>query len=258
MSLFDDIMSAVGSDATGIISGIVTGTVKENYDKDNPGKIKVELFLGESGKNVTGWVSVMTPYAGNEFGYYSLPEVGSEVVVAFNMGDRNCPVVLGCLWNGKNQFPKETVDEKNEKKNFITKGQNKLFVTDTDKKQSIEIKTANGHSVLMNDEKKSITIKDSEEKEIVTIDGDKGEITIKADKKVILNVGGNDMAVFDGSANKITFDTGDLEIKAQNGIKAKGQTVNAEGTSLALKGQSSLQAESSGSVTIKGSITKIN
>ena len=52
MSLFEDMMMLPDIDERGVISGVVTGTVKENYNKDYPGKIKVELFLGESGRNV--------------------------------------------------------------------------------------------------------------------------------------------------------------------------------------------------------------
>ena len=96
MSLFGEMTGYnSGADADGIINGVVTGTVKENYDKDNPGKVKVELFLGERGLNVTGWIPVMTPYAGNKYGGYALPEVGDEVVVAFLMGDRNSSEACG-------------------------------------------------------------------------------------------------------------------------------------------------------------------
>ena len=53
MGLYDDLGGVTPGFSDGSISGIVTGTVKENYNKDFPGKVRVELFLGESGKNVT-------------------------------------------------------------------------------------------------------------------------------------------------------------------------------------------------------------
>ena len=258
MGLFDDMQSTSAEYSPDLIGGIVTGTVKENYNKDDPGKIKVELFLGEQGKNVTGWIPVMSPYAGSEFGRYELPEVGSEVVVAFNMGDRNRPVVLGCLWSAKNKLPTETATEKNMVKRFITKGKNELFIDDTQDKQKIEIKTANGKGVVFDEEKDCITVYDKDKKNSINIDSKKGEITVTADKKIVLNVGGSDAGIFDGSGKKITLTTGSVEIKANNDITEKGQNIKVEGTAVSIKGTSSLQAQSSGTTVVKGTLVKIN
>ena len=48
--------------------GLVQGIVKENYDKDQPGRIKVEYYIGEQGKMLTGWIPVMTPYVAKDAG----------------------------------------------------------------------------------------------------------------------------------------------------------------------------------------------
>lgn len=258
MGLFDEIMSASGSDNNGIINGIVTGIVKDNYDKENPGKIKVELFLGERGKNVTGWVSVMTPYAGTDFGYYSLPEVGSEVVVAFNMGDRNCPIVIGCLWNGKNKLPTDTVTDKNVKKRFITKGKNEILIDDTDNKQVIEIKTAKGKAIIFNEEKDNIIIHDKDNKNSIIVSSKDGTMTLEAEKKIILKAGGENMAVFDGTGKKVTIDSNNIDVKAGQNLNLKGQSVKVDGTNVAIKGTGSFKAESSGTTQVKGTIVKIN
>lgn len=123
MGVFDDLLETAGTRNFPFSNpGIVMGTVKENWNQDFPGKVKVELLLGEEGKSVTGWVPVAMPYCGNGYGYYSLPEIGCEVVVAFHMGDRNCPVVIGSLWNNKNKLPADTADDKNTVKRFKTKG----------------------------------------------------------------------------------------------------------------------------------------
>lgn len=51
------------------------------------------------------WGRVMQFFAGPGHGAFFLPEVGSEVLVAFIHGDMRLPVVLGGLYNGKDLPP---------------------------------------------------------------------------------------------------------------------------------------------------------
>lgn len=258
MSIFREMTGyASGSDANGMIGGVVTGTVKENYDKDNPGKIKVELFLGEEGLNVTGWIPVMTPYAGNKYGAFALPEVGDEVVVAFNMGDVNCPIVIGSLWSGKNVHPDTTVTEKNMTKRFYTKGNNEITIDDTADKQKIEIKTAKGKSLVFSEENDNIVLQDKEKKNSVTIDAKGGEVTIKADKKITLDGGGVKITI-DGGGKKISLSGGTIEIKADQALNLKGTTAKLQGTNVEIKADASFKSQSSAITEIKGAMVKIN
>lgn len=258
MSLFDE-MSGYdsGTAVNGIINGVVTGTVKENYDKDNPGKVKVELFLGEDGLNVTGWIPVMTPYAGNKYGEYTLPEVGDEVVVAFRLGDRNCPIVIGSLWSGKNPHPDGAVTEKNTIKRFVTKGKNEICIDDTEKKAKIEIKTATDKMMIFDEENDNIIIQDKDKKNLVKIDSKGGEVTIKAEKKITIDAGGA-KGVFDGPGKKISLSAGTVELKADQALNAKGMTTKIEGTNVEIKANASFKSQSSAITEIKGAMVKIN
>ena len=258
MSLFGEMTGYnSGADADGIINGVVTGTVKENYDKDNPGKVKVELFLGERGLNVTGWIPVMTPYAGNKYGGYALPEVGDEVVVAFLMGDRNCPIVIGSLWSGKNPQPEKAVTEKNMTKKFVTKAKNEISIDDTADKQKIEIKTAKGKTVILDEEKDSITVRDKDNKNSITIDSKNGEIKIKAAKKITLDAGGA-TGTFDGSGKKVSLKSGTVEASGDQNFNAKGINVKVEGTNVEIKANAAIKSQSSAITEIKGAMVKIN
>ncbi len=257
MGLFDEMMMPDSRNSR-IMSGIVTGTVKENYNKDHPGMVRVELFLGENGKNVTGWIPVMSPYAGSGHGTFTLPEVGAEVVVAFNMGDRNRPVVLGCLWSDKNKFPKDAVTDKNTKKEIVTKGENQIIIDDTQDKQKIIIKTKKGKLISLDEEKNTLTMADKDNKNSVVIDSAKGVVTITADKKIILKAGGNPALTADGSGKKLSLKSTTIELKADKDLTAKGQNMKLDGTAVKLNGASSLQVSSSGSTQVKGAIVKIN
>ena len=258
MGLFDDMMMLSDNHGGGIMSGIVTGTVKENYHKDFPGKVKVELFLGETGKNVTGWISVMSPYAGADHGFFTLPEVGSEAVVAFNMGDRNRPVVLGSLWSGKNKPPKDAVTEKNTMKQLVTKGNNQIILEDTADKEKITVMTKKGKVFELNEEKNTITLSDKDNKNGVVIDSAKGVVTVTADKKLVLKVGGAETVVADGSSKKVSVKSTTIELNATKDLNLKGQNTKLDGTAVKVNGASSLQVSSSGSTQVKGAIVKIN
>ena len=258
MSLYGEMSGfGGGAESSGIISGVVTGTVKENYDQENPGKVKVELFLGEDGVNVTGWIPVMTPYAGNKYGGYALPEIGDEVVVAFRMGDRNCPIVIGSLWSGKNLQPDGAVEEKNMIKRFVTKGNNEVLINDAEDKQKIEIKTAKGKSIIIDEENDYMIIQDKDKKNSVTIDSKGGEITIKAEKKVTIDAGGV-KGVFDGSGKKLSLEGGTVDVKADQTFHTNGATTKIEGANIEVKANATIKAQSSAVTEIKGALVKIN
>jgi len=49
---------------------------------------------------------VASPMAGPLRGFYAIPEVNDEVLVAFEHGDVNYPYVIGSLWNNVDRPPK--------------------------------------------------------------------------------------------------------------------------------------------------------
>jgi uncharacterized protein involved in type VI secretion and phage assembly len=56
-------------------------------------------------KGAEAWARVSLPLGGNATGFWTLPEVGDEVLVGFEHGDLQRPVVLGSLWNGSDIPP---------------------------------------------------------------------------------------------------------------------------------------------------------
>src|SRR5205085_2988322 len=112
------------------ISGVVVGVVTNNQDDpDGLGRVKVK-FPWLSNDEESFWARVAVPMAGKERGFYFLPEVEDEVLVAFEHGDPRFPYVLGSLWNGQDKPP-----EKNDGKNNVR-----------------VIKSRSGHVIRLNDE----------------------------------------------------------------------------------------------------------
>lgn len=262
MGAFDSLLESVNkgnNENQNTIPGVITGLVKENYDKEHPGMVKVEFFLGEKGKNETEWIPVATPYAGKDHGMYALPEVGSEVVLAFQMGNRSLPIVIGCLWNKKNPYPKETVKDKNVVKKMRTKGGCEIIFSDEDKKEQIQIQTPKKLKVVLEDEKETIKITDKDGKNGVQIDTQKGEMTFLAEKSVTVTVNGQKMAVLDGKAKSIQFSAGKINFKGEQSIGAKAPNIKLEANaSVGIKGNASVKVESSGTTQVKGSLVQIN
>lgn len=249
----------------GKVHGITTGVVKENFDKENPGRVKVEMHLGETGKNVTGWIPVMCSYAGSEYGNYWMPEIGQEVVIGFHFGERDYPIVLGCLWDKKNQLPKETANKNNTIKKFTTKGGCQIIFNDEKGKEKIEIETPGHLSITMEDEKKLIQIKDEKGDNTIILDCDKGNLSFQAKTKLEFKVGKESILTMDDKAVKIKNKT--IEQEGTEKVAVNGQNINlsaksnvdlAANANVSVKGNSGVKINSSGITEVKGSMVKIN
>ena len=81
-------------------NSVVLGKVTQNQDPDKLGRVRV-TYPALSGNNEGNWARVVGPAAGKDRGLMMLPQVGEEVVVAFEHDDIQFPYVLGSLWNGK-------------------------------------------------------------------------------------------------------------------------------------------------------------
>src|ERR1035438_3043121 len=104
---------------------------------------------------------MMTPHFGANRGFMFMPEVGDEVVVAFEDGDPERPVVLGCVWNGVDQAPRfgfwdkeEQVEnnsdlQANDVKRIVTKSGNRIQMSDKKGKESIVFSTPNSVRVAL-------------------------------------------------------------------------------------------------------------
>lgn len=106
--------------------GVTIAVVTNIKDPDGVGRIKVK-FPWLSGEDESAWARVLTPMAGEDRGFYFLPEVDDEVLVAFEHGDIAFPYILGSLWNGKDKPPLKNDDGKNNKRMIKSRSAIKLF-----------------------------------------------------------------------------------------------------------------------------------
>lgn len=232
--------------------GVMVGIVTNNQDPDNLARVKVKLpaLKPNSGTDIeTDWARVVTPMTGTEKGFFFLPEVNDEVLVAFLGGDINCPYILGGLWNQTEKPPLTNSDGKNNIRKIKSRSGNEIILNDEAGKEKVEVKTVGGHSVLLDDENKKVVIKESGGNCTLTIDSNANSVTIvgksalslKSDTKVEIVVGGN----------KIMIESSGIKIESSASVKIKGSQLTAEGSGTA-------EVKSGGMLTLKGSMTKIN
>jgi type VI secretion system secreted protein VgrG len=91
----------------GVQTATVVGPAGEEIHVDSFGRIRVMFHWDRAPKGDanTCWIRVAQPWAGPGFGAMFLPRVGHEVVVAFEEGDPDRPLVTGSIYHGTNVPP---------------------------------------------------------------------------------------------------------------------------------------------------------
>jgi type VI secretion system secreted protein VgrG len=90
------------------LTATVVGPDGEEIYVDEKGQIKVQFHWDRDGQydeNSSCWIRTMQPWAGAAWGHQFIPRVGMEVVVVFEGGDPDKPMVMGSLYNGTHPPP---------------------------------------------------------------------------------------------------------------------------------------------------------
>jgi phage baseplate assembly protein gpV len=98
--MIEDLLSAVDDSIDAITKkfyGVTTGRVINPIDPLIMGRVQVQLPFIDA-LDLSPWARVATPMVGQMAGNYFIPNLGDEVLVAFEHGDVNAPYILGCLW----------------------------------------------------------------------------------------------------------------------------------------------------------------
>ena len=180
MSVFDLLMKE--PEEKGNITGVATGIVTNNKDPKKMGRVKVRFPWREE-KDESYWARIATLMSGQDRGSFFLPEIGDEVLVAFEKEDIRHPYVIGALWNGQDNPPETNEDGKNNIRKIRSRSGHELIFNDDNegKKEKIEIHTKAGHKVVLDDSSGSekIVIKDKNGTNFLVIDSVKNSITIE-------------------------------------------------------------------------------
>ncbi len=188
--------------------GVYPALVTDIVDPESMGRIEVRFpWLGSEGdENVRAWATLISPYADDDQGLQILPEVDTQVVVAFEAGNLRRPYIVGATWNGSEAPPAEAESENNIR-TLKTRSGSELEFDDTEGAAKITLKMAAGHLLEM-DEGAS-TIKLSHSSGHVITFAASGAIEIQANSTIdltasVVNVHAP-VANFDGIINCTTM-----------------------------------------------------
>jgi uncharacterized protein involved in type VI secretion and phage assembly len=176
------------------LQGVYTATVLDNRDREDLARVFVRL-PGVADAGI--WARVATMMAGRNRGTMFVPDVGDEVLVAFEGGDMRHPYVIGALWNGKDKPPMSSADAATTR--MIRSRSGVTFRID-DKTTSLVIETPGGQRITLDESPGSVRIEDANGNSVTLATSG---LTINASAKVTLNASNVEV-----SAGMITVNAG--------------------------------------------------
>jgi uncharacterized protein involved in type VI secretion and phage assembly len=140
--------------------GVYPALVTDIVDEDNLGRVEVKFpwLTGAGERDVRAWARLCSSYADDEQGFQVMPEVDSEVLVAFGAGQFEWPYIVGSVWNGK-----EKTAAKPQRANNIrvirTRADSRLEFDDTPGASKVSLTMASGHEVVLDDAAQTVTVR---------------------------------------------------------------------------------------------------
>jgi len=131
-----------------LVYGLVTAKV---VGREDDGTYRLN-YLSMGDDEASAPARVMMPMAGGKRGTYFFPEKGDEVIVAFESGDTNLPVILGAVWNQNDKPPDQAKpSSENNIRTIVSRSGHELTFDDTPGLEKITLKTKGGRSVVLDD-----------------------------------------------------------------------------------------------------------
>ncbi len=176
------------------LQGVYTASVLDNRDREDLARVFVRV-PGVADAGI--WARVATMMAGRNRGTMFVPDVGDEVLVAFERGDMRHPYVIGALWNGKDKPPVSSADAATTR--MIRSRSGVTFRID-DKATSLVIETPGGQRIALQDGPGTVRIEDENGNSVTLATSG---ITVNASAKVTVNA-----SMVEVSAGMITVNAG--------------------------------------------------
>lgn len=109
-------------------------------------------YLSMGGTAPSAPARMMMPNAGNKRGMYWMPEPGDEVVVAFEGGDSNAPIILGALFNAELATPDQAKPSNdNDVRTMVSRSGHEVTFDDLPSAGKVMVKTHGGRSLTLDD-----------------------------------------------------------------------------------------------------------
>ncbi len=276
----------------GTQTAVVVGKSGEEIWTDQYGRIKVQFYwdqVGKNDENSSCWIRVAQGWAGKNWGATWLPRIGQEVVVAFLDGNPDRPLVVGSVYNGQQPVPyalsdqqtKSTIKSSSSKGGsgfneirFEDKAGSEEVYMHAQKDMTVEILndltwtvSHNETATVTNDRSATISqgnelLTVSQGNRSTTVSQGNDTLTISQGTRTVSVTGSESHTSKNGFTHEVTGDftlkvTGSITIQATGGITIKSGTsleIDA-GTSLTLQAGTSLTGNAGTSLSLAGSVS---
>lgn len=246
----------------GIQTAVVVGPEGEEVHTDEYGRVRLHFFWEREGVQ-SRWVRVNQSAAGGGYGSIFLPRVGQEVIVAFEHGDPDLPMVIGRCYNNDQMPPYSLPDNKTRsciKTNSMTGGgTNEIrFEDKKGEEQMMIFAQKDFHERCENDNivkvgaNRNIAIGADD---VLSVGADQ-HVAIGADK--LEDIGGNFRIATNGNKLETIGGSSTQTIGANAGITVGSALVIQAGSGLTIKCGPSFISLSSSGISISGPKVNIN
>jgi phage baseplate assembly protein V len=199
------------------VYGVAVATVVNNVDITLEGRVQIHLPWAPG---LDPWAKVAAPMAGVLHGAYFMPQIGQEVLVAFNNGDVGEPYILGALWGPVDRPP---------------------LLAPTDAVNRRFLRTPLGHQIEFDDATQTLTI------------------TSTTQQKITLDPARIELSAGLGTARVEVTSAGNVSITGAASIDLSAPSVTINGAAaVTIKGGASATLDGGGLCTIQGALVKIN
>lgn len=261
----------------GVQTAIVVGPEGEEIYTDKYGRVKAQFHwdrLGNRDENSSCWMRVATFWAGKNWGAIHIPRIGQEVIIDFEEGDVDRPIIVGSVYNAEQMPPFDLPGNKTQ--SGIVSRSSKGGNTGTFNQMRFEDAKGSEQVYLHAEKDLDIIVENNESRKVGNdrtkeVEHDES-VTIKHDHKINIHnddletVGHNQTILVRGDRSKQV--NGDERVsiskdqtinigKSLDAMIAVSETREA-GTMIQLKvGESSITLDQTG-VTIKGMVIQID
>ena len=206
-------------------TAVVVGPSGQEIFTDKYGRVKVQFpwdRLGKNDANSSCWIRVASTWSGKQWGFVQVPRVGQEVVVAFEDGDPDRPIITGSVYNAAMMPPFTFPDEATQsgtKSRSTAKGEpahfNQLIFEDKKGSELITIHAEKDFTrVVENDDSLTVGVDGSDSLK----DGNQ-TVTIYKNRTTSIETGDESLTVKKGKRT-VEIQTGDESLKVTKGNRA--------------------------------------
>ena len=246
-------LASVGGATGQRVAGVVVAQVSDVNDPQGLGRVKL-TFPWLSDTYVSDWARTVQPGAGKDRGALILPEVGDEVLAAFEQGDIRRPYVVGGLFNGVDTpkaGPNDIVDSGSgeiNRRSFVSRRGHRIDCLD-------QAGQADG-----------VTIRTGDNSLQLLLDATGTKLTVHSDGTVLVEA--KQGVTVDAGTGTVELKGGDIKLSGQTGVTidggggavkvTAGSELSLSGVSAKLAGSAQTEVTGGATCSISAGLVRIN